>query len=430
MKEPTDSNVPQIRFKGFAGEWEITSLATACDLLTGNPFESKKFSMSGVFLVRGMNVKRGYLDNSASISEYWPSSSGLESYSLEEDDIVIQMDGALIGRSYAKIRKDHLPALLVQRVTRVRCENKAVSDFSDFLYQYIQRDFLCYIQRSKTETAVPHLSLDDIRNFPIATSSSKEQTQIGGYFREVDRLIGLQQRKHDKLVTLKKAMLHAMFPQPGTTTPEIRFKGFSGDWVEKKLGEAMANVANNTLSRANLNYRSGLARNIHYGDILVRFGEVLNVQSNGVPFVSDDAVVKKLMSSRLENGDIVLADAAEDEMVGKCTEIQNVGDQIVLAGLHTIPLRPLIHFAPFYLGYYLNSNGYHDQLLPIMQGTKVLSISKTAIKQTTICFPAVEAEQQKIGHYFRTLDALISQHAIQLQKLKQLKSACLEKMFV
>jgi type I restriction enzyme S subunit len=157
---------------------------------------------------------------------------------------------------------------------------------------------------------------------------------------------------------------------------------------------------------------------------------VLDVQNNGIPFISDDAVATKLKSSNLANGDIVVADAAEDEMVGKCTEIQNVGDQIVLAGLHTIALRPLTNFAPFYLGYYLNSDAFHDQLLPIMQGTKVLSISKTAIKHTAICFPIDEAEQQKIGSYFLALDKLISKHAIQLQKLKQIKSACLEKMFV
>jgi type I restriction enzyme S subunit len=92
--------------------------------------------------------------------------------------------------------------------------------------------------------------------------------------------------------------------------------------------------------------------------------------------------------------------------------------------------QPLLDDAPFYLGCYLNSKGYHDHLLPIMQGTKVLAISQTAIKQTILCDPADQTEQQKIGNYFRTLDGLIIQHAMQLAKLKQLKSACLEKMFV
>jgi type I restriction enzyme S subunit len=202
------ATTPEIRFKGFSKLWEVGSLETVSNLLTGNPFESKKFTKSGVFLVRGMNVKRGYLDTSKDISQYWPSSVGLEGYLLEEDDIVIQMDGALIGKSYAKIRKQILPVLLVQRVTRVRSSKKTSCDF---IYQYLQKDFLKYIQAIKTETAVPHLSLSDIQNFPIAMPSSKEQQKIGIYFRQLDELIAQHSTQMDKLKQLKTACLQKMF---------------------------------------------------------------------------------------------------------------------------------------------------------------------------------------------------------------------------
>jgi type I restriction enzyme S subunit len=303
---------------------------------------------------------------------------------------------------------------------------------SRYLYTFLSSEsFRQYLKSISHIGTIAHYTVEQAKRTPVTLPSDpREQAKIGKYFQELDSLLALHQRKHDKLVTLKKAMLQKMFPQSGATTPEIRFKGFSGDWAERNLGDAMENLANNALSRANLNYRSGLARNVHYGDILVRFGEILDAQGDDVPFVTDDETASKLAPSKLANGDIVLADAAEDEMVGKCTEVQNVGNQVVLAGLHTIPLRPLLHFAPYYLGYFLNSSTYHDQLLPIMQGTKVLSVSKTAIKQTTICFPTAKDEQQKIGSYFRTLDTLIAQHATQLQKLQQIKSACLEKMFV
>lgn len=303
---------------------------------------------------------------------------------------------------------------------------------SRYLYTFLSSEsFRQYLKSISHIGTIAHYTVEQAKRTPVTLPSDpREQAKIGKYFQELDSLLALHQRKHDKLVTLKKAMLQKMFPQSGATTPEIRFKGFSGDWAERNLGDAMENLANNALSRANLNYSSGLARNVHYGDILVRFGEILDAQGDDVPFVTDDETASKLAPSKLANGDIVLADAAEDEMVGKCTEVQNVGNQVVLAGLHTIPLRPLLHFAPYYLGYFLNSSTYHDQLLPIMQGTKVLSVSKTAIKQTTICFPTAKDEQQKIGSYFRTLDTLIAQHATQLQKLQQIKSACLEKMFV
>lgn len=161
--------------------------------MTGYPFESDKFSEDGIKLVRGMNVKRGYLDFSEDICVKWNSCVGLESFLLKDGDILIQMDGALIGKSYAKIKENQLPALLVQRVTRARTNNKFASQ--DFMYQTIQRDFLRYIEMNKTETAVPHLSLNDIRNFEIMVPCLAEQKKIGDYFESLDHLITLHQRK-------------------------------------------------------------------------------------------------------------------------------------------------------------------------------------------------------------------------------------------
>ena len=125
----------------------------------------------------------------------WNSADGLEKYLLEGGDILIQMDGALIGKSYAKIEEKQLPALLVQRVTRARTRSKGAC--SEFMYQTIQHDFLRYIGMNKTETAVPHLSLNDIHNFEIMVPCLEEQQKIGEYFSNLDHLITLHQRKCD-----------------------------------------------------------------------------------------------------------------------------------------------------------------------------------------------------------------------------------------
>lgn len=167
-------------------------------MITGYPFESDCFSETGINLIRGMNVKRGYIDLSNDICVKWTSSKGLESYLLKENDIIIQMDGALIGKSYGIIKKKHLPALLVQRVTRARINNE-IAD-SDFMYQTIQRDFLTYISMNKTETAVPHLSLNDIKNFGIMVPTLLEQKMIGSFFANLDHLITLHQRKLEKVI--------------------------------------------------------------------------------------------------------------------------------------------------------------------------------------------------------------------------------------
>jgi type I restriction enzyme S subunit len=211
--------------------------------------------------------------------------------------------------------------------------------------------------------------------------------------------------------------------------PEIRFSGFSGEWGNLLFRENFDNIPNNTLSRADLNIRTGLVKNIHYGDILIKFGELLDVKKEVIPFITDDTISTKLRSNKLQNGDVIIADAAEDETVGKCTELINIKDEIVISGLHTIAVRPKVQFAPKYLGYYMNSSTYHNQLLRLMQGTKVLSISKSAIKDTLIWSPSDKLEQTQIGNFFQNLDQLISLHQKKYDKLVILKKAMLEKMF-
>ena len=188
--------VPEIRFAGFTDPWEQRKLGDVADLLTGYPFESRHFTDTGIPLVRGMNVKRGYLDMSADICENWSDAVGVEDYLLKAGDIVIQMDGALIGSSYAMVTPENTPSLLVQRVTRVRCGNR-----SRYIFQAVQRGFLRYIKSLKTETAVPHLSLSDIADYAIPVpKEEREQEHIGSFFSRLDDLITLHQRKRESRI--------------------------------------------------------------------------------------------------------------------------------------------------------------------------------------------------------------------------------------
>ena len=110
------------------------------------------------------------------------------------------------------------------------------------------------------------------------------------------------------------------------------------------------------------------------------------------------------------DGDVIIADTAEDNTVGKCAEIIGIADKAVVSGLHTIPCRPRSQFAQGYLGYFMNSPAFHDQLLPLMQGTKVTSVSKSAMADTLICYPPDVTEQALIGQHFMKLDNLITLH--------------------
>ena len=211
--------------------------------------------------------------------------------------------------------------------------------------------------------------------------------------------------------------------------PKIRFKGYQDDWEQRKLGEILISLQNNTLSRADLSNETGVAKNVHYGDVLIKFGEILDVSKEQLQMILDESVLTKYKSSFLQNGDVIVADTAEDSTVGKCSEIAGLNDEVVLSGLHTIPYRPVKKFATGYLGYYLNSNMYHNQLIPLMQGIKVTSISKSAMQDTNIVYPKLIEEQTMIGSYFKSLDHLITLHQRKCDEAKKLKKFMLQKMF-
>ena len=195
------------------------------------------------------------------------------------------------------------------------------------------------------------------------------------------------------------------------------------------MGNVLLSLQNNTLSRANLSDESGIAKNVHYGDVLIKFGEILDVRKEKLPMITDENVLSKYKASFLQNGDVIVADTAEDSTVGKCSEIAGLNDEVVLSGLHTIPYRPIEKFASGYLGYYLNSGAYHNQLIPLMQGIKVTSISKSAMQNTDIDYPKSQEEQGKIGAYFKSLDEMITLHQRKCEETKSLKKYMLQKMF-
>ena len=243
--------------------------------------------------------------------------------------------------------------------------------------------------------SVVHLHNADLKIADISYPKCKEQQKIGAFFQTLDRLITLHQR-NDFFVKAPKNL-------------EISLQKTVA-WEQREFENSFSLLQNNTLSRSELSESPGVAANIHYGDVLIKFGEYLDIEEETFPWIKKQTDADKFKMSFLQDGDIVFADTAEDETAGKCCEIRNCGSTVIISGLHTIPCRPESKFAPGYLGYYLNSTAFHEQLIPLMQGTKVVSISKTALKSTNIQYPSDDKEQQKIGQFFRGLDRLITLH--------------------
>ncbi|MHC5268904.1 restriction endonuclease subunit S [Enterococcus sp. LJL98] len=212
-------------------------------------------------------------------------------------------------------------------------------------------------------------------------------------------------------------------------TPLIRFRGHTEDWEERKFGKYFDfPVTTNSLSRAQLNYDGGSVKSIHYGDILIGYNTVLDVKKDRIPYITDGCL-EKYKLNLLKNRDIIFADAAEDKTVGKAVEVNNITNENVVAGLHTIVSRAKYETADYFLGYYINSDIYHKQLLRFMQGTKVSSISKKSLNETNVVIPKSIKEQTEIGHFFKQLDETIALQERKLNLLKELKKGYLQKMF-
>lgn len=199
------------------------------------------------------------------------------------------------------------------------------------------------------------------------------------------------------------------------------------EWEVRTFQELGSMLGTNTLSRDKMNECSGCAQNIHYGDVLVKYGEVLDCTSMNIPWVNSDCGNANL-GTNLQNGDVVISDTAEDYTVGKATEVQGVGTKIVLSGLHTIAFRPNAGmFAPNFLGYYFNSTIYRAQLYPLIQGIKVCSISKKAISNTKLTVPPME-EQRKIAEILGVWDEAIERQSRLIEKLELRKRALMQRL--
>lgn len=213
-------------------DWRASTLGEETDLLTGFPFPSSGYSQSGVRLVRGSNVKRGEMDWDESITEFWPQISGeIARYQLRQDDVVIAMDGALVGRSYAVIGNDDLPSILLQRVARIRSakiEQRLIAAWIG------SASFERHVDSVKTQTAIPHISPADIRSLKIATPQDRaEQSAIATALGDVDALLAAQ----DALIAKQRAIKQGAMQE--LLTGKRRLPGFNRAWEVKPLGEVL-----------------------------------------------------------------------------------------------------------------------------------------------------------------------------------------------
>ena len=204
--------------------------------------------------------------------------------------------------------------------------------------------------------------------------------------------------------------------------PKLRFASYSNEWISYRLGDIFTFYSSNSFSREKLNYENGDVKNIHYGDIHTKYPTILSLRSNNeVPYINNDVDLSKFKKNQyLQNGDLIIADASEDyEDIGKAIEVKDIGDEKVLAGLHTILARDENNLlVNGFKAYLFSTNNLKTKIKVIANGISVLGISKNNLSKLTVNLPS-EDEQQKIVSFILSIDRKI-------QLLEQKHQFCLD----
>lgn len=416
MTEQTDSKVPGIQFKGFVGEWEEKALGDLFPITSAARVHKNEWTKSGVPFFRSSDVVslfKGNGNTKAFISHELYQELSAKVGRIKKGDMLVTGGGS-IGIPYL-VKTDE--PLYFKDADLLWFKIREAVD-SHYLYTFFSSEpFRRYLISISHIGTIAHYTVEQAKSTPLRLpKNTPEQAKIGGYFRDLDRLIGLHQRKHDKLVTLKKAMLQKMFPHAGATTPDIRFKGFLGDWVEKKVSEICDQTYGGGTPRTS-------ERKFWEGDIPwiqssdLTDGELYEVSPR--KHISELALRKSATKLIPENSIAIVTRVG----VGKLA-LMEFGYAASQDFLSLSKLKINQSFSVVALSILLQSKLHETQ------GTSIKGVTKEELLSFSFTIPNSVLEQQKIGTYFHTLDVLISKHAIQLQKLKQIKSACLQKMFV
>lgn len=382
-----EKNVPEIRFKGFSGDWLNYSLDQITEVYDGT-HQTPTYTKTGVTFLSAENIKT--LTSNKFISE--------EAFKKEfkiypkKNDVLMTRIGDVGTANVVETDEDK-----AYYVTLALLKYKQLSPYflkSSISSPFVQRD----IWLRTLHIAFPKkINMNEIKKVSVnCPTDGVESDDIGNYFQKLDNLINQHQQKHDKLSSIKKAMLEKMFPKQGETIPEIRFKGFGGEWRETDLAGACSN------------FQSG------------KFIRAEDIKENGAYPVYGGNGLRGFCSAYNHEGIYALI-GRQGALCGN----MNLSHGKAFFTEHAIAVQANKDCDTLFLFYKLgtmNLGQYSGQ--SAQPGLSVTNLIKLII------FVPEYREQTKIGNYFQKLDTLINQHQQQITKLNNIKQACLSKMFV
>ena len=383
---------PEIRFKGYTDEWEQRKLGdVAQEFKSGNSLKADEIDITGDYPVYGGNGLRGYTST----------------YNHDGEYALIGRQGALCGNMNYSAGK----AYFTEHAVVVKADENNVTRFLYYMLDTMN------LGQYSDQSAQPGLAVNKLVKLENSFPKKEEQQQIGAYFRSLDHLITLHQRKCDEVKSLKKYMLQKMFPQNEQKVPEIRFEGFTEAWEQRKLKEIADKVSeknkNNEFSEPFTNSaEQGIISQKDYFD-----REIVNNENlDGYYIVrNDDFIYNPRISATAPVGPI---------------NRNRLGRNGVMSPLYTVFRTHDID--NLYLEFYFKTTKWHRFMkLNGDSGARFdrFTISSTQFMEMPIPYPTLE-EQQKIGKYFDSLDHLITLHQQKCEELKKIKKFMLQKMFV
>lgn len=409
--------VPKRRFSGYTKRWYSQKLEDIFNDI-GNAFvgtATPYYVEQGHLYLQSNNVKNGKINMNEQVfinDEFYLKQKNKW---LQTGDIVMVQSGhvgetAIIDET---LNNSAAHALIMLRNYKIKTEPLFVNN------QFQTMELIKKLKYITTGNTIKHILASDIKKFSLNFTDYEEQQKIGEFFQVLDERIINQERKIAKVKTLKSAYLIEMFPQESETVPKRRFKGFEGKWEEKRLKE-IGRRFTGLSGKTKKDFGHGTAEFVTYVNV---FNNAISDKKGTDKVVYDDK------QTQLKYGDVLFTTSSETPDEVGMSSVWLYDKSNVYLNSFCFGFRSNINLDYYFIAFMLRANKFRKHMEILAQGISRYNISKTKVMEIEIQLPSIE-EQQKIGQFFKNLDDQIATEEFKLEKLKKMKEAYLEEMFV
>lgn len=391
----------------YPNDWDESKLLDHVSLVQGLTYTPENVKPTGTLVLRSSNIQNGRLslDDNVYVNAHVPE----EKIVAKGDILVCVRNGssALIGKSCV------LPEL--KCTTFGAFMSVLRGDATGYFAKLFESNIVQEQVRGRSNATINQITKKDFQSILVTVPDKPEQEEIARTLSRFDTYIDDLAELIEKKKGIRDGALEDLM------SGKTRIGGFKTEWAEYPFEVYFSTLPNNTFSRDKLS-EHGEIGDIHYGDVLIKYGDVLT-DDDSIPRIKDISQVKE--NWYLRKHDVIIADTAEDEAVGKVVQIGTVSIPLV-GGLHTVVCRPNYDTAEGFLGYYMNSKLYHDQLYPYITGIKVSSISKKSFGETMLNIPADVNEQAAIVSVLSAMDNEIRDLETEREKIIQIREGAMD----